>query len=48
MNPGAREPKGELARYAYGYSDQKPGKLWWAINIAMVAFVIYKFWSLQP
>lgn len=38
-----KEPRGPLARYAFGYNDQKPGKLWWAIHIGMVAFVIYHF-----
>ena len=34
------EPKSKLARYAYGYSDEKPGWLFWAIHAAMVAFII--------
>ena len=35
------EPKGELARYAFGFSDQKPGWLWWVIHAGMVAFVVW-------
>jgi hypothetical protein len=35
------EPRGELARYAFGYSDQKPSWRFWAIQLAMLAFVIW-------
>ena len=35
------EPRGELARYAFGYSDRKPGWLFWVIHLAMVAFVLW-------
>lgn len=35
----SKEPRGELARYAFGYSDRKPGIAWWLIHGAMVAFV---------
>jgi hypothetical protein len=33
------EPKSELARYAFGYSDKKPGRLFWAIHVGMVAYI---------
>ena len=35
------EPHGELARYAFGYSDRKPGWLFWLIHAIMLAFLIY-------
>ena len=35
------EPRSELARYAFGYSDKKPGWLFWLIHVAMVAFVLW-------
>jgi hypothetical protein len=35
------EPKGELARYAFGYSDKKPGWLFWAIHVGMIAFILW-------
>jgi hypothetical protein len=35
------EPRSELARYAFGYSDQKPSWRFWAIQLAMLAFVIW-------
>jgi hypothetical protein len=35
------EPRSELARYAFGYSDKKPGWLFWLIHLAMVAFVLW-------
>ena len=34
------EPQGELARYAFGFSDKKPGKLFWAIHAAMLAVIV--------
>lgn len=34
------EPKSDIARYAFGYSDKKPGKLFWIIHIAMVVFIL--------
>jgi hypothetical protein len=39
------EPKGDLARYAFGYSDKKPGWLFWAIHAGMLAFVLWTFWA---
>ena len=41
------EPKGELARYAFGYSDKKPGWLFWAIHAAMLAFVLWRMFYVQ-
>jgi hypothetical protein len=35
------EPKSELARYAFGYSDKKPGWLFWAIHAAMIAYIAF-------
>jgi hypothetical protein len=35
------EPQSELARYAYGFTDQKPSWRFWAIQLAMLAFVIW-------
>ncbi len=36
-----KEPQGELARYAFGYSDKKPGKLFWIIHAIMLGYVLY-------
>lgn len=38
-----KEPKSELARYAFGYSDKKPSKAFWIIHIIMVIFIIINF-----
>lgn len=35
------EPKSEWARYAYGFSDKKPGWSFWLIHIGMVVFIVY-------
>lgn len=35
-----REPRGELGRYAFGYSDQKPGVAFWVILAVMVAYIL--------
>ena len=34
-------PRSELARYAYGWSDKKPGWAYWLIIGGMFAYVIY-------
>lgn len=34
-------PKSKLACYAYGYSDEKPGAVFWLIYAAMIAFVVW-------
>ena len=40
-----REPKSDWARYAFGYSDKKPGASFWIIHGAMVALIImYGLW----
>ena len=39
------EPRGELARYAFGFTDKKPGLTFWAIHAGMVAFIIWRWWS---
>ena len=39
------EPRGELARYAFGFTDKKPGWTFWAIHAGMVAFIIWRWWS---
>lgn len=39
------EPRGELARYAYGFSDKKPGRLFWAIHACMVIFILWMLFS---
>ena len=35
-----RGPKSELARYAFGYSDKKPGWTYWGIIAAMVLVIV--------
>jgi hypothetical protein len=40
-NKMKNEPKGELARYAYGFSDKKPSRLFWIIHIAMVIYILW-------
>lgn len=42
-----KEPRGELVRYAFGYSDKKPGWAWWAIHAGMLAFVLYNMVTIQ-
>jgi hypothetical protein len=39
------EPRSELARYAFGYSDRKPGWLFWLIHLAMLAFIAWAVFS---
>lgn len=40
------EPKGELARYAFGYSDEKPGAAFWIILVIMTGYVMYKLFQI--
>lgn len=40
-----KQPHSTLFRYAYGYSDKKPGKLFWLIHIAMIIYVLYNMVS---
>ena len=35
-------PQSDLARYAYGYSDKKPGWSYWLVLVGMVGFIIWK------
>jgi hypothetical protein len=44
----AKEPQGELARYAFGYSDKKPSLRWWIIQAIMVAVALYSCVSIAP
>jgi hypothetical protein len=41
-----KEPKSQGMRYAYGYSDKKPGLAWWLIHLAMLLFVGYNLFSI--
>ena len=36
-----KEPKGELFRYAFGYSDKKPGLAFWLILAGMIVLILY-------
>ena len=36
----SKEPRSIIGRYAFGYSDQKPGLVWWVIHLAMVGYVL--------
>lgn len=36
----SKEPKGEFARYAYGYSDKKP----WVTVVILVLMFIFILW----
>lgn len=40
-----KEPRGELARYAFGYSDKKPGWAFWIIHVLMVTYIIWHWWN---
>lgn len=42
-----KEPRGELARYAFGYSDKKPGKTFWIILAVMIVYILYNGVHLQ-
>ncbi len=39
----SKEPKSELARYAFGYSNKKPGLAYWLVQILMFAAAIAIF-----
>lgn len=41
----SREPHGELARYAFGYTDKKPGATFWVPLGLMVAYILYNLVS---
>jgi hypothetical protein len=34
-------PRSELARYAYGYSDKKPGRIYWIIQAVMALVALF-------
>jgi hypothetical protein len=42
----ANEPKSEMARYAFGYSDKKPSKSYWVILAIMVLFSLSQMVSI--
>ena len=39
-------PQSDFARYAYGYSDKKPGWNFWLIIGGMVIFILYQIISI--
>lgn len=39
-------PKSSLARYAFGYSNEKPDAVFWAIIALMLLYVVCKFATL--
>ena len=43
-----KEPHSELVRYAFGYSNKKPGLTYWGIIAGMVLFIAWKFWGFLP
>jgi hypothetical protein len=42
-----KEPRSELARYAFGYSDKKPGRTFWVSLTIMVVYILYKAISIH-
>jgi hypothetical protein len=36
-------PRSQLARYAFGWSDEKPDAIFWLIIGCMFAYVVYRF-----
>ena len=42
-----RGPLSEWARYAYGYSDKKPGWTSWAPLAIMVIYVVWKMVTIR-
>lgn len=45
MRERDRGPRSEHARYAFGYSDKKPGLAWWLINGVVVLGAIASIFS---
>lgn len=41
------EPHGELARYAFGYSDKKPSAAFWIILVAMIIYILYNMITIK-
>lgn len=39
-------PRSDWARYAFGYSDKKPGKWFWIIHGALLAFALSSMFSI--
>lgn len=39
--PNYDGPKSDLARYAFGYSDKKPGKSFWIIHLILVLIILF-------
>jgi hypothetical protein len=35
------EPRDEFTRYAFGFSDRKPGLAWWLVQAAVCALALY-------
>lgn len=35
-----KEPQSEWARYAYGYTDKKPGASFWVIHAILVVLAV--------
>jgi hypothetical protein len=46
-NEGERGPKSDWARYAYGYSDKKPGAAFWIIHAVMVIYIAANLFTLR-
>lgn len=40
-----RQPRSQLARYAFGYSDKKPSKSFWIIHALMLVYVLVSAWN---
>lgn len=47
MKQSERGPRSQYARYAYGYSDEKPGKSFWVILAVMALFCISQIVTLN-
>lgn len=41
----AKQPRSQLARYAFGYSDEKPHWSFWIMILMMVVYVLVKMVS---
>lgn len=41
-------PRSELARYAFGYSDKKPGLAYWLIIAGMVLYILCNLVTVAP
>ncbi len=36
------EPQSSFVRYAFGYSDKKPGPIFWIILAGMIAYIVWE------